>query len=84
MENISFSNFRSHLAATLDRVNNDHIPILVTRQSGTAAVILSLEDFKSYEETVYLMSSPKNAERLNQAIDQLENKKGKIRELIEA
>jgi len=84
MENISFSHFRSHLAATLDRVNNDHIPILVTRQSGTAAVILSLEDFKSYEETVYLMSSPKNAERLNQAIDQLENKKGKVRELIEA
>ena len=84
MENISFSNFRVNLAATLDRVNSDHIPILVTRQSGTAAVIISLKDFQSYEETAYLMSSPKNAERINRSIEELENKKGKTRRLIEA
>ena len=33
---------------------------------------MSVEDFKSYEETAYLMASPKNAERLSQAIAEAE------------
>ena len=68
MDTMSYSAFRSHLASTLDKVNEDHVPVLVTRQNGKPAVVMSLEDFKSYEETAYLMASPKNAERLNQAI----------------
>lgn len=83
MENITYSDFRSHLASTLDKVNDNHIPILVTRQSGKSAVVMSLEDFRSYEETAYLMSSVKNAKRLNESINQLEKKMGKRRKLIE-
>ena len=30
MDTISYSNFRSHLASTLDKVNDDHIPIMIT------------------------------------------------------
>jgi antitoxin YefM len=72
MDTISYSNFRSNLASTLDKVNDDHVPIMITRQNGKPAVIISLEDFKSYEETGYLMASPKNAARLNQAIAEIE------------
>jgi len=46
-------------------------------------VLLSLDGFKSYEETAYLMKSPKNAERLNAAIAELEKGKGIEREIIE-
>lgn len=49
MDTISYSAFRSHLASTLDKVNEDHVPILITRQNGKPAVVMSLEDFKSYE-----------------------------------
>lgn len=83
MHNMTYSDFRSHLTAALDKVNDDHVPILITRQSGKAAVVMSLEDFKSYEETSYLMSSIKNAERIGQSIKQLEKKQGKRKELIE-
>jgi len=72
MDAISYSNFRTHLAGTLDKVNDNHKPILITRQNGKPAVVMSLDDFQSYEETVYLMASPKNAERLNQAIAEVE------------
>lgn len=72
MDTISYSNFRSHLASTLDKVNDDHVPIIITRQNGKPAVLISLEDFKSYEETAYLMASPKNAMRLNQAITEID------------
>jgi len=72
MDTISYSNFRSHLAKILDKVNDDHAPIIITRQNGKPAVLISLEDYKSYEETAYLMASPKNAARLNQAIAEIE------------
>jgi len=71
------------MAKTIDQVNDDHYPILITRQNGRTAVLLSLDDFKSYEETAYLMKSPKNAQRLNAAIAELEAGEGIKRELIE-
>lgn len=83
MESITYSRFRSHLTAALDSVNNNHTPLLITRQSGKAAVVMSLEDFNSYEETAHLMSSIKNAERLNQSLQQLEKQQGKEKKLIE-
>lgn len=76
MDAVTYSAFRSHLATMLDKVNDDHVSLLVTRQNGKPAVVMSLEDFKSYEETIYLMASPKNAKRLNQAI--LEAEAGKV------
>jgi antitoxin YefM len=72
MDTIDYSTFRSNLASVLDKVNDDHLPVLVTRQNGKSVVILSLEAYNSYEETVYLMASPANARRLNQAIADVE------------
>lgn len=72
MDTLSYSAFRTHLAGTLDKVNDDHKPILITRQNGKPAVVMSLEDFHAYEETAYLVASPKNAQRLNQAIADVE------------
>ena len=83
MDTMSYSLFRSHLASTLDKVNDDHKPVLITRQNGKPAIVMSLEDFKAYEETAYLMASPKNAERLNQAIAEVEAGKAVQRELLE-
>ena len=83
MENMTYSDFRSHLTSALDKVNDDHVPILITRQSGKSAVVMSLQDFKSYEATAYLMSSGKNVERINQSIQELEKNQGKTKKLIE-
>jgi len=83
MQAINYTTFRKNLAKTIDCVNDDHCPILITRQQGRTAVLMSLDDFKSYEETAYLMKSPKNAERLNAAIAELEAGEGIERELIE-
>ena len=83
METMSYSAFRTHLSSTLDKVNDDHKPILITRQNGKPAVVMSLEDFQAYEETAYLMASPKNAERLSQAIAEVEDGKTVQHGLIE-
>jgi antitoxin YefM len=83
MDAITYSHFRSQLSGVLDKVNDDHTPILITRQNGRPAVVMSLEDFQAYEETAYLMASPKNAERLNQAIAEINKGATLERELIE-
>jgi antitoxin YefM len=44
---------------------------------------MSLEDFASYEETRYLLESPRNAERWLQAIADLDRGKGTPRTLVE-
>lgn len=72
MDTMSYSTFRGNLAKTIDKVNDDHKPVLITRQNGKPAVLISLEDFQAYEETAYLMASPVNARRLNEAIAEIE------------
>lgn len=72
MNIVSYSNFRKRLAQYLDKVNDDHKPVLITRQNGKPVIVMSLEDYQSYEETAYLMASPKNAERLSQAFADIE------------
>jgi antitoxin YefM len=84
MRAISATQFRRDLAATLDRVTDDHEPVIITREGGKpAAILMSLEDFGSYEETDYLLRSPENAKRLRKALAELEGGGGTERKLIE-
>ncbi len=83
MDTMSYTSFRNNLAKMLDKVNEDHTPIMITRQNGKPAVVMSVEDFKSYEETAYLMKSPKNVERLAAAVAEIEAGKSSEHNLIE-
>jgi antitoxin YefM len=79
MEPRIYTAIRNHLAEALDQVNDDRVTILITRQNGRPAVLMSLEEYRSWEETLHLMRSPANARLLNRAIEQLEA--GKVRRL---
>ncbi len=84
MRATSFTNFRKNLAAEIDSVNDDHKPVIITREGGKpSAVMMSLEDFASWQETSYLLSNPANAKRLLDSIAELHAGKGVVRELIE-
>jgi antitoxin YefM len=52
----------------MDRVCDDHAPLLVTRQNGPPVVMLSLAEYEGLEETLHLLASPANAERLLHSI----------------
>ena len=83
METITYTAVRNNLSKTMDKVNKDHVPVIITRQNGKAAVLMSLEDFNAYAETVYLFRSPANAERLIKAIQDVEKNNIRERRLIE-
>jgi antitoxin YefM len=72
MDIVSYSETRANLKAIMDRVINDCIPIAITRQRGKPVVMISLDEWNSIQETMYLLSSPKNAQRLMDAIEDIE------------
>ena len=81
MDAITYSAARANLARTMDRVCEDHEPIIITRNGDQSVVMVSLEDYKSLEETAYLLRSPANARRLLAAVSQLAAGQGVVREL---
>ena len=81
MDAITYTTARANLAGTMDRVCEDHEPIIITRNSQQAVVMMSLDDFNALEETSYLLRSPKNARRLLESVASLESGKGKERKL---
>jgi antitoxin YefM len=71
MTALTYSAARENLASTMDRVCQDHDPVIITRNRDQAVVMLSLEDFESLQETAYLLRSPANARRLLDSIESL-------------
>ena len=64
---ISASEARQRLFPLLDQVNTDHEPVRITSKAGDA-VLMSADDYDSWQETVYLLRSPENARRLMEAV----------------
>ena len=83
MNTITYTSARSNLAQTMDKVCDDHAPVIITRKAAKPVVMMSLDDYEALEETAYLLRSPKNARRLLESIVQLEADKGTARDLAE-
>ena len=83
MDAISYTEARSQLAKTIDRVCENHEPIIVTKRRDRAVVIMSLADYEALRETALLLRSPRNARRLLESIQELEERRGQERELLE-
>ncbi|MFD2836495.1 type II toxin-antitoxin system prevent-host-death family antitoxin [Azotobacter vinelandii] len=82
-QTINYTTARQHLAETMERVNDDRAPILITRQKGEPVVMMSLADYNAFEETAYLLRSPANAERLIRSIANLRAGKAEPRTLVD-
>lgn len=70
MQILTFSEARANLKQTMDDVCRDHEPAVITRQRGEPVVVMSLEDYNSMAETVYLLGNEKNAAWLRESIAQ--------------
>jgi antitoxin YefM len=83
MSHVSFTDLRQNMASYFDRVTDDREPLVVTRQGGKSnLVVMSEAEFAGWQETVHLLNSPKNAERLMASIRQVKAGGARERELI--
>ncbi|GEO98479.1 antitoxin YefM [Methylobacterium haplocladii] len=83
MAHVGFTELRKNLATHLDRVESDRTELVVTRQNHEDMVILPLAELEGLRETMHLMSSPVNAERLLRSIAELDAGRGTEHDLIE-
>lgn len=72
MESTTYTNLRANLAGYMDKINQDHSVLLVTRANSDSVVVMSLADYEAINETFYLLKNPKNAARLQESIDEIE------------
>ena len=67
----NYSEFRKELKGYLDSVEYNNDTLIIKRGSGKGAVLISLEEYNSIMETLHLLSSKKNAQRLYESIEQM-------------
>jgi antitoxin YefM len=84
MDVVTYSDARANLKDVMDRVVDDKTEVIVTRQKAEAIVMISLSEWNSISETLHLLSSAKNAERLRKSMREMDAGKGVKRELVEA
>lgn len=83
MEVLNYTEFRNNLTENLNKVTADSEVIIVSRGKGKNVVVMSLDEYNAFKETVYLTSTKANRKRLDNAIDEMEKGKFKKHKLIE-
>ena len=72
----NYTEFRTDLKKYLDQVEEEQETLIIKRGSGRGAVLISLDEYNSIMETVHLLSSKSNADRLYESIRQM--KEGQV------
>ena len=84
MEAISFEEVCNNLGEAMDKVVNNHSPLIITRYHHSPVVMMSLDDYNSWQETEYLTRSPRNAKDLQEAVEDIKHRRNLIKkDLIE-
>ncbi|MBA4259782.1 type II toxin-antitoxin system Phd/YefM family antitoxin [Sediminibacterium sp.] len=82
MKVVNYTEFRNNLAESLNSVNDDGDIVVVARSKGKNVVVMSLEEYNSIQETIYLNSTPANRARLETALARIETTKPLQKKLI--
>lgn len=79
---ITASEARQRLFPLIEEVNDDQVAVEIVSKKGTAYLV-SADEYRSLKETVYLLQSPKNAQRLRESLAEAVAGGAQNRELIE-
>lgn len=78
MTEVDFSLFSDNLEGYLDKVEKENSRLRITNRSGKSSVLMSLNEYNSIMETLYLVGARANAKRLFESIDQMNSAKKKL------
>lgn len=82
MDAITAKQAKEDINRLIQKVISNAEPTIICNDKGEKAVLLSLEEFNSWNETLYLLSNPANAQHLRESISEDRLGKAKERELI--
>ena len=81
MQAVFYSQARNNLRNLIDKVCNDFDEYIITTKDNKQAVLLSYDEYSSIKETMYLLSSKNNRDRLLDAVDQIDDLKFTTKEI---
>ncbi|MBV6402345.1 MAG: Antitoxin YefM [Anaerolineales bacterium] len=84
MNMVTVNEAKRNLDSLIKKIFSDAEPTIITTETGQQIVLLSLDEFNSWQETAYLLSNPANAARLRKSIAEAQVGKVTERELDEA
>jgi len=73
----TYTSLRERLASVLDQVANDHEVVIVRRRGAKDVALIPADELAGLLETAHLLRSPRNAQRLLSAIDNVSRGRGK-------
>lgn len=82
MKTVTEKELSENLSNTFDQVIVNSAPILIKRKDEDC-VIMSAQEYRGIQETLYLLSSPKNAERLLKGVEEARTGKTIVHEIDE-
>ena len=83
MLSANVTDFRKELKKYLDLVTEDYETLIINRGKGKGAVMISLDEYNSLMETMYLLSSKANAMNLYKAMKDLKEGRVVIKDIDE-
>jgi len=81
MQAMFYSAARNNLRSMIDSVCNDCEEYIITTKDNQSAVLISYEEYASMKETMYLLSSKTNRDRLMDSIEEIEKGEFTVREI---
>ena len=81
MQAVFYSQARNNLRNLIDKVCNDFDEYIITTKDNKRAVLLSYDEYSSMKETMYLLSSKNNRDRLLDAVEQIDDLKFNTKEI---
>lgn len=81
MQAVFYSQARNNLRSIIDKVCDDFEEYIITTKDNKSAVVISYEEYSAMKETMYLLSSKNNRERLLDSVEEIDNLKFEKKEL---
>ena len=82
MQAVFYSQARNNLRSIIDKVCSDFDEFIITTKDNKQAVLISYAEYSAMKETLYLLSSKNNRERLLDAVDEIDNLQFTQKELL--
>ena len=79
----NFSELRTKLKSYLDSVEDNDETLIIKRATGKGAVMISLNHYNAIVETLHILSTKTNRDRLQESIHQMEDGQTLTKDLIE-
>jgi len=83
MNAVTVNHATQNLNHLIEQVISNVEPTIICNDKGEKALLMLLDEFNSWQETLYLLSNLANAEHLHESIAQAKMGKNQERDLIE-